>query len=87
MGTEILSRTERREEEGRKKKEQVIVEQDAEQRAGGVLDISEHLKPIRSEGVGLEAPLLTMQLLCPWGTGRSVEGSWPLPHQLSSRDN
>ena len=52
MGTEILSSTERREEEGRKKKEQVIMEQDAEQRARGVVDISEDLKPMRSEGVG-----------------------------------
>ena len=52
MGTEILSSKERREEEGRKKKEQVIVEQDAGQRAGGVLDISEEPKPIRSEHVG-----------------------------------
>ena len=52
VGTEILSSTERREEEGRQKKEQVIVEQDAEQRAGGVLDISEDLEPSRSEGAG-----------------------------------
>ena len=35
-----------------KKKEQVIVEQGAEQRAGGVLDISEDLKPNSCEGVG-----------------------------------
>ena len=34
-----------------KKKEQVRVEQDAEQRAGSVLKISEDLKPIQSEGV------------------------------------
>ena len=52
MGTDILSSTERREEEGRRKKEQVRLEQDAKQRAEGVLDISEDLKPIRSEGVG-----------------------------------
>ena len=26
------------------------------------------------------------QLLCPWGTGRSVEGGRPLPYQLSARD-
>ena len=45
----------KREERGtgaQKKKEQVIVEQDAEQRAGGVLDTSEDLKPVRNEGVG-----------------------------------
>ena len=52
VGTYMLSSTERREEEGRRKKEQLRVEQDAEQRAEGVLDISENLKPIRSEGVG-----------------------------------
>ena len=52
MGTDILSSTERREEEGRTKKEQVRVEQDAEHRAESILDISEALKPIRSEGVG-----------------------------------
>ena len=46
MGTDILSSTERRGGEGRRKKEQVIVEHDAEQRAGGVLDISEDLKPL-----------------------------------------
>ena len=48
----MLSSTERREEEGRRKKEQLRVEQDAEQRAEGVLDFSEDLKPTRSEGVG-----------------------------------
>ena len=48
----LIKERERREEEGHKKKEQVIVEQDAEQRAGGVLDTSEDLKPVRSEGVG-----------------------------------
>ena len=48
----MLSSTERREEEGRRKKEQLRVEQDAEQRAEGVVDISKELKPIRSEGVG-----------------------------------
>ena len=54
METDILSSTstERREEEGRRKKEQVRIEQDAEQRAEDVLDISEGLKPINSEGVG-----------------------------------
>ena len=45
----MLSSTERREEEGRRKKEQLRVEQDAEQRAKGVLDISEDLKPTRNE--------------------------------------
>ena len=48
----MLSSTERREEEGRRKKEQLRVEQDAEQRAEGVLDISEDLKLIGSKGVG-----------------------------------
>ena len=57
----MLSSTERREEEGRSKEEQLRVEQDAEQRAEGVLDISEDLKPIKSEGV-VQALLLTRQI-------------------------
>ena len=52
VGTYMLSSTERREEEGRRKKEQLRVEKDAEQRAEGVLNISEDIKPVRSEGVG-----------------------------------